>query len=79
MSIADHFRHVPDAGLVRSYDPQAARRQFQISLVLIMTLVLAAFALGLLVRFDAPAQDVRPAPGPHQDLHFAASPTELRG
>jgi hypothetical protein len=70
MSIADHFDHAPDAGFVRSYDPQAARRQFQISLVLMLVLTLAAFALGLLVRFDAPASEVNPGPSTH-DVHFA--------
>jgi hypothetical protein len=68
MSIADHFRRVPDAGFVRSYDPQAARRQFQISLVLILILTLAAFSLGLLVRFDAPAGQVDPAPRTHHKV-----------
>jgi hypothetical protein len=71
MSIAEHFVHAPDAGFVRSYDPQAARRQFQISLVLILILTLAAFTLGLLVRFDAPAAQANPAPSVHQDVHFA--------
>jgi hypothetical protein len=73
MSIIDHFDHAPDAGFVRSYDSRAARHQFQISLALILILTLAAFALGLLVRFDAPAGDVTPAPSTHQDVHFAAS------
>jgi hypothetical protein len=72
MSIADHFDHAPDAGFIRSYDSQAARRQFQVSLVLILILTLAAFALGLLVRFDAPAGQVNPAPIPHE-VHFAGS------
>jgi hypothetical protein len=71
MSIAEHFDHAPDAGFVRSYDPQAARRQFQISLVLILILTLTAFTLGLLVRFDVPAAQANPAPSPHHDVHFA--------
>ncbi len=79
MSIADHFRRAPDAGFVRSYDPQAARRQFQVSLVLIMILTLAAFTLGLLLRFDAPIEDVKPQPSTHHDLRFAGSLTEFRG
>jgi hypothetical protein len=79
MSITDHFRRTPDAGLVRSYDPRAARRQFQVSLVLIMILTLAAFTLGLLLRFDAPSEDVKPLPNTHHDLRFAGSLTEFRG
>ncbi|HLH10567.1 MAG TPA: hypothetical protein VKV77_01670 [Methylovirgula sp.] len=78
MSIADHFDHAPDAGFVRSYDSQAARRQFQISLVLILILTLAAFALGLLVRFDEPAGSNAPAPATH-DVHFAVASTDLQG
>lgn len=73
MSIADHFDDVPDAGFVCSYDPRAARRQFQISLVLILILTLAAFTLGLLVRFDEPAGQVNSTPSPQHDVHFAAS------
>ena len=52
MSIADHFEHAPDAGFVRDYDSQSARRQFKVSLVLIVVIAFAATALGFLVRFD---------------------------
>ena len=72
MSISDHFDHAPDAGFVWSYDSQAARHQFRISLVLILILTLTAFALGLLVRFDEPAGQVNPAPSAHE-VHFAGS------
>jgi len=72
MSIADHFDHTPDAGFIRTYDPQTARRQFQVSAVLIVVLAMAAFALGLLVRFDDEAlhdsQALRPA---LSEMHFA--------
>lgn len=70
MSIADHFYHAPDAGFVRSYDSKAARRQFQVSIVLILVLAMAAFALGLLVRFDQPTASDRLSPQSH-DVHFA--------
>lgn len=73
MSIAEHFDPTPDGGFVRSYDLQAARRQFQISLVLILILTLAAFTLGLLVRFDAPAAEIAPTPSTHQTRFAAAS------
>ncbi len=74
MSVADHFDHTPDAGFVRSYDSQAARRQFQVSVVLILVLTFAAFALGLLVRFDTPmSETVKPAPATAHHVHFAGS------
>ncbi len=78
MSIADRFDHTPDAGFVRSYDSQTARRQFQISLVLILILTAAAFALGLLVRFDEPAGSVNPSPTTAHEVHFAGSLTDFR-
>lgn len=52
MSIADHFDHTPDASFVRTFDAGAARRQFQISLVLVVVLASAAFVLGMMIRFD---------------------------
>jgi hypothetical protein len=79
MSITDHFRRVPDAGFVRAYDAQAARRQFQISLILILILALAAFSLGILVRFNAPLPFAGPASGAHHELHYAGSLAEFRG
>lgn len=78
MSIADHFYHTPDAGFVRTYDSQAARRQFQVSVALILVLALAAFALGLLVRFDEPASAIHPAPSQVHEVHFAGLPTGIR-
>jgi len=78
MSIADHFDHTPDAGFVRTYDSQAARRQFQVSLVLILILMAAAFVLGLLVRFDEPASAARPTPGKSHEVHFAGNLVDFR-
>ena len=46
MSIADHFDHRSDAGFVRAYDAQAARRQFQISIMLVAVLAIAAVPWG---------------------------------
>ena len=54
MSIADHFEHAPDARFIRDYDSSIARRQFNISLTLIVVIALAATALAFLVRFDGP-------------------------
>jgi len=79
MSIADHFDRAPDAGFVRSYDSQAARRQFQVSLVLIVILTVSAFALGLLVRFDPPAGVSETPAMAHHDVHFAGVMPDLSG
>ena len=62
MSIADHFDHTPDAGLVRNYDTGSARRQFNVSLMLVVVIAVAASALGFLVNFDQPTTSVAPAP-----------------
>ncbi len=78
MSVADHFDHTPDAGFVRAYDLHAARRQFQVSVVLILVLTLAAFALGLLVRFDGPTNEpLKPLPAAKHQIHFAGSSTHV--
>lgn len=61
MSIADHFDHTPDAGFVRNYDSGSARRQFKVSVMLVVVIAMAASALGFLVKFDQPATSVAPA------------------
>ena len=72
MSVADHFHHSPDAGGVRAYNFRAARRQFQVSVILILTLAAAAFVLGMLVRLDPPASDqAKPIPTRSHTVHFA--------
>lgn len=72
MSIADHFDCVPDAGFVRSYDSRAARRQFQISVALIVVLSLAAFTLGFVLRFGDSGGEAHPLPGAHQSISLDA-------
>jgi hypothetical protein len=52
MSIANHFDRRCDAGFVRSYDLRSARRQFQVSLILILVMAGTAIALGLMTRLD---------------------------
>jgi hypothetical protein len=69
MAIADHFDHKPDAGFVRSYDARAARRQFQVSVALVIILATATLAVGLLPRTNKPAaeahgQSVKSSPSP---------------
>jgi hypothetical protein len=52
MSIADKFDRTSEAGFVRAFDTRAARRQFQVSLALVLVLGLAAIVLGLLFQLD---------------------------
>jgi len=49
MPIVDDFDHKSDTGFVRAYDARDARRQFQVSIVLVVVLSLAAVALGMLM------------------------------
>ena len=62
MSIADHFDHAPDAGFIRNYDTGSARRQFNVSLMLVVVIAVAASALGFVVNFDHPIGSDAPAP-----------------
>jgi hypothetical protein len=78
MSVADNFDQIPDAGFVRAYDSQAARRQFQVSLVLILVLAIAAFVLGLLVHFDQPGDATKPSPVKAHEVHFAGTLSYVR-
>lgn len=61
MPIATQFDHGRDDGFVRSYDLRAARRQFQVSLILILVMAGAAIALGFMTRFDQADALSRPA------------------
>src|SRR3954447_10165438 len=45
MSIANNFYRSPDAGFTRSFDAESARRQFQLSLVLVLILAVATLML----------------------------------
>jgi hypothetical protein len=76
MSVADNFDQIPDAGYVRAYDSQAARRQFQVSLVLIVILAVAAFVLGILFRFEQPTETAKPGPVKTHQVHLAGSLVE---
>ena len=62
MSIADHFEQAPDASFVRKYDAGSARRQLNVSLMLVVVIAVAASALGLLVNFDQPKASDGAAP-----------------
>jgi hypothetical protein len=52
MAIVDHFEPVVEPGFTRSVDPQAARRQFNMSLGLVVVVALAAAAVALSFRFE---------------------------
>jgi hypothetical protein len=54
MSVASNFDRSPDAGFTRSFDAESARRQLQLSLVLVAILAVATFMLGIMIRFDTP-------------------------
>jgi hypothetical protein len=72
MAVTDHFNQKADAGFVRTYDMRAARRQFEISVLLVVVLAVAAFALGISVRFDVPESVV-------EMQQFKANPTFFVG
>jgi len=71
MSIVDHFAPRADAGFVRAYDAGAARRQFQVSVALVVVLALAALALGMLARWDQSPRAVNPEASKGGASHFA--------
>jgi hypothetical protein len=77
MSVADIFDQIPDAGFVRAYDSQAARRQFQVSVALIVVLAIAAFFVGILVRFEQPVETMKPVPIKMQQVRFAGSLSQV--
>jgi len=79
MLIANHFEHKADAGFVRSYDARSARRQFQVSVALILILGMAAFALGFLVRLDQPAAAANSAPMKTTEVDFAKTLLDIGG
>ncbi|VTZ20940.1 conserved hypothetical protein [Methylocella tundrae] len=79
MSIADHFDPRPDAGFVRRYDLQAARRQLRVSIILILVMAGAAIALGLVARLEAPDPQGRPVALRDGGLRLAETLLDLQG
>ena len=79
MSIADRFDHRSDAGFVRAYDAHAARRQFQISFVLVAVLALAAVTLGVLARLDRPTVWGRSSAVTPRSPHVAETLLDIGG
>jgi len=72
ISIQHQFDRAPANGFVRAYDFRAARRQFKISVALIVILAMAAFAFGFSARPDLPAGHASPASAPHK-IYFAGT------
>ncbi|WP_395664936.1 hypothetical protein [Methylocella sp.] len=66
MALAERFDPgAGDLGFVRSYDLESARRQLQVSLLLVLTLACAALALVATAGFGAaPRGDLSAAPQP---------------
>jgi hypothetical protein len=46
VSLVDHFDNTTETEFSRGFDPEAARRQLRISIVLVAAMALAAFILG---------------------------------
>jgi len=79
MSIADNFDHKSDAGFVRAYDARAARRQFQVSSMLVLVLALAAIALGVATRLAPPIATGRSSAIKPSGPHIAETLLDIRG
>ena len=79
MSIADNFDHKSDAGFVRAYDARAARRQFQVSSILVLVLALSAMALGILTLLAPPVATGRSVAVKPVIPHIAETLLDIRG
>ncbi len=79
MSIADNFDHTCDAGFVRAYDARSARRQFQVSSMLVIVLALAAIALGILTLLSPPITTGRSSATRPGSPHIAQMLLDIRG
>lgn len=59
MAMSEQLDEGYDAGFTRSWDPASARRQFQMSLILVGALACSAIVLASTLRFDPPMQEGR--------------------
>ncbi len=62
MSLVDKFEDRLEPAFTRSFDPESARRQFRVSLLLVAAMALAAFVLGFALPLNAPHYSTPPAP-----------------
>jgi hypothetical protein len=53
MSLVDKFDDHVEPSFTRSYDPESARRQLRVSVVLVGAMLVAAFVLGSAVPYGA--------------------------
>lgn len=72
MSLVDKFEDRLEPAFTRSFDPESARRQFRVSLLLVAAMAFAAFILGFALPLNAP-HSTPPSPT------AAASDTEFSG
>ena len=56
MSILDHFDRSAEHGFTWQIDPDTARRQFNLSIMLVAFIALATFTATLAMKFEAPTQ-----------------------
>lgn len=54
MSLVDKYDNTSDSGYVRRFDRESARRQFRVSLLLIIAMALSAFVLGFAMPVGGP-------------------------
>jgi hypothetical protein len=53
MSLADKFENQMEPAFTRSFDPESARRQLRMSIMLVVAMGFAAFVLGFASPIDA--------------------------
>ncbi|MGH6838219.1 MAG: hypothetical protein ACREDT_05375 [Methylocella sp.] len=78
MAIAGDFDDMSDAGFVRAYDARGARRQVQISTMLVLVLALAAIVLGISTLLPPIAAGRSIAARPSRP-HIAETLLDIRG
>ncbi len=59
MSLVDKFHDPVEPAFTRDFDPESARRQFRVSLVLVGAMAIAAFALGFVMPVSS-SRDLAP-------------------
>lgn len=55
MSLVDKFENKTEPGYTRRFDRESARRQFRVSILLIIAMALSAFVLGFAMPVGTPA------------------------
>jgi hypothetical protein len=63
MSLVDKFDDQIEPALTRSFDPDSARRQFRVSLLLVAAMATAAFILGFALPIDSHSTKSTPVAG----------------